>query len=326
MKILVTGGAGYIGSHCLRHIEAAGHQAVVIDSLVNGHRHVVPSTIPFYPTDIGDREQVERILKEEGIDAVMHFAAFVRVDESVRDPLKYYENNAAKTLSLLQAVAAAGVQRFVFSSTCAIFGQPEKLPIREDTPKAPINPYGESKWMVEKMLQAMATAGLLSFASLRYFNAAGAREDGTLGDFREEDFHLIPIAIKSALKQRPPLTIFGKDYPTPDGTCQRDYIHVDDLSQAHIAALAHLDQPGKALYYNLGTGQPHSVLDVVTAIETVSGCTVPTIQGERREGDPAILYAGKGLAQKELNWKLSYPDLESIIATSWNWYRSRANF
>ena len=199
MKILVTGGAGYIGSHCLRHIQADGHEPIVIDSLINGYQEALPPNIAFYPVDIGDRPAVEQILRQNAVDAVIHFAAFVRVDESVDDPLKYYENNLAKTLTLLQAMEAVGVTRFIFSSTCAIFGEADGLPIGEDTPKRPINPYGQSKWMVEQILQSMAEAQKLSFASLRYFNAAGARQDGTLGDFRKVNYHLIPIIIKAAL-------------------------------------------------------------------------------------------------------------------------------
>lgn len=320
MNVLVVGGAGYIGSHCVRQLLAAGHRPVVLDNLVFGHRAAVPPDVPFYPANLGNEKEVGKILRKERIELVMHFAAYAYVGESVTDPLKYYFNNVAATLHLLRCMLGAGVKKFVFSSTCATYGTPEKMPITEDTPQAPINPYGQTKLDVENALKALARANGLSFAAFRYFNAAGAAEDGAIGEHHDPETHLIPLAIDAATGARPPLQVFGHDYPTPDGTCLRDYVHVDDLSRAHIAVFDRLSAPGAALFYNLGTGRPTSVLEVIRAVEQVTGKKVPYTLAPRRAGDPPALYADSTKAQKELGWSIRYPDITAIVASAWRWH------
>ena len=320
MNVLVVGGAGYIGSHCVRQLEAAGHRPVVLDSLVYGHRGAVGPSVPFYEIGLGDEAAVRNVLEKEQIGLVMHFAAFCYVGESITDPLKYYLNNVGATLQLFNAMLAVGVKRFVFSSTCATYGVPGRLPITEDLPQTPINPYGQTKLDVENVLKALAHAHGLSFAAFRYFNAAGASEDGTIGEDHDPETHLIPLAIDTALGRRPPLRLFGTDYPTPDGTCLRDYVHVDDLSRAHIAVFGRLGTPGTQLFFNLGTGRPSSNRDVIRAVEKISGRKVPLLEAPRRPGDPPALYADSGLAQRELGWIVKYPDIESIVATAWRWH------
>jgi UDP-glucose 4-epimerase len=322
MKVLVVGGAGYIGSHCVRQLQAAGHEPVVLDNLVFGHRGAVAPDVPLYTFDLGDREQVASLLREASIEIVMHFAAYAFVGESVTDPLKYYDNNVARTISLLQAMRDAGVRSFVFSSSCASYGIPEAMPMTENLPQNPINPYGQTKLDVEKILAACASAYGLSSASFRYFNAAGAAEDGSIGEDHQPETHLIPLAIAAAQGKGPPLTVFGTDYPTPDGTCLRDYIHIDDLSRAHIAVFDKLSEPGTCLFYNLGTGKPASVLEIIQAVEKVTGLTVPHTFGPRRAGDPPALYADSTKAQKELNWQPQFNEIEDIIATAWKWHES----
>jgi UDP-glucose 4-epimerase len=323
MKVLVVGGAGYIGSHCVRQLIAAGHTPVVLDNLVYGHSEAVPAGVALHRVDLGDESAVGALLRSEKIDLVMHFAAYAYVGESVTDPLKYYFNNVVATLHLLRAMLAAGVKRFVFSSTCATFGVPDRLPIVEDTPQAPINPYGRTKLDIEHALRSLAQAHGLSFASFRYFNAAGAAEDGSIGEDHSPETHLIPLAFDAAVGKRPPLQIFGNDYPTPDGTCLRDYVHVDDLSRAHIAAFDKLDKPGTALFYNLGTGKPNSVLEVLNAITQVSGLKVPANFAPRRAGDPPALYADSTKARQELGWKVKFDTIEAIVATAWAWHKAR---
>ena len=322
MNVLVVGGAGYIGSHCVRQLQAAGHRPVVLDNLIFGHRAAVASDIPFYDGDLGDPDVVGPILIDEEIDLVMHFAAFAYVGESVTDPLKYYFNNVVATLRLLETMLSEGVTKFVFSSTCATFGIPERMPITEDLPQAPINPYGQTKLDIENALKALAHAHGMSFASFRYFNAAGASEDGTIGEAHDPESHLIPLAIDAATGRRPALKVFGSDYPTPDGTCLRDYVHVDDLSRAHIAAFDKLDEPGTGLFYNLGTGTPTSVLEVLQAVEKVSGLKVPYEMSERRAGDPPALYADSTKAKTELGWEVKYPTIEPIVETAWAWHKA----
>lgn len=322
MNVLVVGGAGYIGSHCVRQLEQAGHYPVVLDNLVFGHRQAVSEHVKFVEGDLGDRAMVTNLLRNEKIDVVMHFAAFAYVGESVEDPLKYYDNNLAKTVSLLQSMRDAGVNRFVFSSTCASYGIPEKMPMTEDLPQSPINPYGQTKLDVENMLKACAKAYGMSFAAFRYFNAAGAAEDGSIGEAHDPETHLIPLAIWAAQGKRDALTVFGDDYPTSDGTCLRDYVHIDDLSRAHIAVFEKLATPGTALFYNLGTGKPASVMEIIKAVEKVTGLKVPYNMGPRRAGDPPALYADSSKAQKELGWKPQYNDVESIIETAWKWHQS----
>lgn len=325
MNVLVVGGAGYIGSHCVRQLTEAGHQPSVLDNLVFGHRGAVAPEIPFYEGDLGDRKLIGNILQKEGIDVVMHFAAFAYVGESVTDPLKYYTNNLAKPIFLLDTMREHGVGKFVFSSTCATYGVPESLPIVEDTPQHPINPYGQTKLDMENALKAAAHAYDLSFAAFRYFNASGAAEDGSIGEDHDPETHLIPLAIDAATGKRDKLFIFGRDYPTPDGTCLRDYVHVDDLSRAHIASFDKLQEPGTQLFYNLGTGTPNSVDEVIRAVEDVTGLKVPVEDGPRRAGDPPALYADSSKAQAELNWKIKFPDIHSIVETAWGWHKSHPN-
>jgi UDP-glucose 4-epimerase len=263
---------------------------------------------------------VRSVLEKERIELVMHFAAFCYVGESVTDPLKYYLNNVSATLQLLKAMLAVDVKQFVFSSTCATFGVPDRLPMTEDLPQAPINPYGQTKLDVENVLKALARAYGLSFAAFRYFNAAGAAEDGSIGEDHDPETHLIPLAIDAALGRRPPLRLFGTDYPTPDGTCLRDYVHVDDLSRAHIAVFDRLTKPGTGLFYNLGTGTPNSNREVIRAVERISGRKVPLAEAPRRAGDAPALYADSTLARRELGWKVKFGDIESIVDTAWKWH------
>jgi UDP-glucose 4-epimerase len=292
----------------------------VLDNLVYGHRAAVAPAVPFYESDLGDESAVRRVLTKEQIGLVMHFAAYCYVGESVTDPLKYYLNNVGATLYLLKAMLAADVRQFVFSSTCATYGVPDRLPMTEDLPQAPINPYGQTKLDVENVLKALAPAHGLSFAAFRYFNAAGASEDGSIGEDHHPETHLIPLAIDAALGRRPPLKLFGTDYPTPDGTCLRDYVHVDDLSRAHIAVFDRLAKPGTKLFYNLGTGRPSSNRDVIRAVEKLSGKTVPLVEAPRRAGDPPALYADSSLAKRELGWQPKFSDIESTVATAWKWH------
>ncbi len=323
MNVLVVGGAGYIGSHCVRQLVAAGHRPVVLDNLVYGHRAAVAPGIPLHVGDLGDETFVGKVLREERIELVMHFAAYCFVGESVTAPLKYYFNNVAAPLHLLNAMIGAGVKKFVFSSTCATFGVPASLPIHENLPQAPINPYGQTKLDIENALKALAVAHGLSFSVFRYFNAAGAAEDGAIGEDHQPETHLIPLAIDVAVGKRPHLQLFGTDYPTPDGTCLRDYVHVDDLSRAHIAVFDRLSVPGAQHFYNLGTGTPTSNRAVSRAVEKVVGKPVTVVEGPRRPGDPPALFADSAKAIAELGWKVKFPDIESIVATAWRWHAAR---
>jgi UDP-glucose 4-epimerase len=322
MNVLVVGGAGYIGSHCVRQLSAAGHRPVVLDSLVYGHVGALAAGVPFYNVNLGDEAAVKDILAKEKIELVMHFAAFCYVGESVTDPLKYYLNNSAATLHLLNAMLESGVTKFVFSSTCATFGVPATLPMHELLPQAPINPYGQTKLDIELALKALAAVKKISFAAFRYFNAAGAAEDGSIGEDHDPETHLIPVAIDVAIGKRPALQLFGTDYPTPDGTCLRDYVHVDDLSRAHIAVFSKLADLGAAHFYNLGTGTPSSNREVIRAVEKATGKTVNVIEGPRRAGDPPALYADSSKAKRELGWTVKFPDIDSIVATAWKWHQS----
>jgi UDP-glucose 4-epimerase len=321
MNVLVVGGAGYIGSHCVRQLEEAGQRPVVLDSLVYGHRAAVSPDTPFYDAELGDEDAVGGILDKENIEVVMHFAAYAYVGESVTDPLKYYFNNSVATLYLLRTMLKHDVKKFVFSSTCATYGEPDKLPMTEDTPQSPINPYGQTKLDVENALKAIAHAHGLSFAAFRYFNAAGAAKDGAIGEDHKPETHLIPLVIDAATGRRENVQIFGTDYPTPDGTCLRDYVHVDDLSRAHIAVFDKLNEPGAALFYNLGTGTPTSVREVINAVEKVTGMKVPTVESARRAGDPPALYADATKAKTELGWQTEYSTIEPIVESAWKWHK-----
>jgi UDP-glucose 4-epimerase len=325
MNVLVVGGAGYIGSHCVRQLVAAGHRPVILDNFVYGHRAAVAPGIKLYEGNLGDEALVGRVLREEKIEIVMHFAAYCYVGESVTAPLKYYFNNVVAPLHLLNAMVDADVKKFVFSSTCATFGVPATLPIHETLPQAPINPYGQTKLDIENALKALATAQGLSFAAFRYFNAAGASEDGTIGEDHDPETHLIPVAIDVAVGKRPHLQLFGTDYPTPDGTCLRDYVHVDDLSRAHIAVFDRLAVPGAQHFYNLGTGRPTSNREVIRAVEKVTGRNVKVVESPRRPGDPPALFADSAKARQELGWQVRFPDIDSIVATAWKWHSTHPN-
>ena len=322
MNVLVVGGAGYIGSHCVRQIQAAGHKAVVLDSLVYGHRDAVSKETPFYQIDMSQSADVVRILKDEAIDIVMHFAAFAYVGESMSDPLKYYENNVSKTISLLQSMREAGVDKFVFSSSCTVLGEEAEPPFTEAFPLRPISAYGQTKADVEVILDYCVKAYGMSAAIFRYFNASGAAPAGDIGEDHDPETHLIPIAIQCALGQRAQMKVFGNDYPTPDGTCLRDYVHVDDLSRAHIAAFEKLQTPGTLLTYNLGTGTPASVLEIIKTVEEVSGLPVPYELGPRRAGDVPAAYADSAKAKSELGWEPQFPTIRSIVESAWKWHQS----
>jgi UDP-glucose 4-epimerase len=322
MNVLVAGGAGYIGSHCVRQLLTAGHVPVVVDNLTYGHRAAVPAGVPLLEVNLGDAAAMDSVFAAHRIDVVMHFAAYCYVGESVTAPLKYYQNNVAATLNLLEVMLRHGVKRFVFSSTCATYGVPARLPMTEDLPQQPINPYGQTKLDVENLLKALARSDGLSFAAFRYFNAAGAAEDGSIGEDHDPETHLIPLAIGAAQGLRPPLQIFGTDYPTPDGTCLRDYVHVDDLSRAHIAVFDRFAAPGAQHFYNLGTGTPTSVREVITAVEKVTKLKVPATFAPRRAGDPPSLYADASKAMRELAWQPKFRSIEPIVETAWRWHKA----
>src|SRR5436190_1504347 len=320
MRILVTGGAGYIGSHAVRLFLARGHDVWVYDNLSFGHRAAVPAE-RLIVADLNETARLDQVLLEKRIEAVVHFAAWTFVGESVRDPAKYYHNNLVNTFNLLEAMRRLQVGRFVFSSTAATFGVPEKMPITEETPQAPINPYGASKLAVERVLSDYAQAYQWGYAALRYFNASGASPDGGIGEDHSPETHLIPLVIQAAVGQRPHIEVFGNDYPTPDGTCVRDYIHVDDLAEAHLLALEKLS-PGAELRYNLGIGRGYSVREVIRTVEEVTGKTVTVKEGPRRAGDPPALVASSDKIQRELGWQPRYRDLRGIVETAWNWHRT----
>jgi UDP-glucose 4-epimerase len=317
-NILVVGGCGYIGSHMVKHLMAMGHRVVVADNLSTGNRDAVPEEV-LVEVDIADEPALDRLFAREGIDAVLHFASFIQVGESVTAPAKYYENNVSATLTLLKAMVRAGVFRFIFSSTAAVYGTPVRVPIDEDHPKAPINPYGHSKWMVEQILRDFDRAYGLRSVSLRYFNAAGADPKGALGERHEPETHLIPLILQAASGRRPSITVYGEDYDTPDGTCIRDYIHVEDLAKAHVCALDYLLAGRPTAAFNLGNGHGFSVREVIKAAEEVCGHAIPIAYGERREGDPARLVADSCLAHKVLGWTPELGDLQTIVADAWRW-------
>jgi UDP-glucose-4-epimerase GalE len=320
MKVLVTGGAGYVGSHAAKLLTREGHEIWVLDNLVFGHRAAAPPG-RLIEGDLLDRPSVEAVLREKRIDAVMHFAAFAYVGESVTDPAKYYRNNVIGTLTLMEAMRTAGVSRIVFSSTCATYGEPEEVPIRETQPQRPINPYGFTKLVIEHALADYARAYGWGYAALRYFNAAGASTDGDLGEDHDPETHLIPLVLQVALGQREHVTIFGDRHSTPDGTCVRDYIHVEDLATAHLAALGKLG-PGVELKLNLGTGRGTSVREVIEACRRVTGHPIPAVVAGPRAGDPPTLVADPTRAARDLGWKARYAEITPIIESAWKWHQA----
>jgi UDP-glucose 4-epimerase len=322
MNVLVTGGAGFIGSHAVKQLVEANHRVVVVDDLSRGHRAASHPAAAFHQVALADTDALTKILRDSAIECVMNFAAFIAVGESVQQPLMYYTNNTAGTLSMLNAMQRAGVRKFVFSSTAAVYGEPEQTPIVETLAQSPINPYGRSKWFIEQILRDWAAADpQFSFAALRYFNVAGSAPDGSLGEDHDPETHLIPLILWAAMGRRDAITVFGTDYPTPDGTCVRDYIHVDDLCAAHLCVMKSL-QPGNQRIYNLGIGRGYSVREVLNAAREVTGQEIPVRYGPRREGDPAVLYADPGKIQQELGWTAQYRALEPIVATAWKWLQS----
>jgi UDP-glucose-4-epimerase GalE len=318
--VLVTGGAGYIGSHAAKALKQAGYRPIVYDSFVAGHRGAVKFG-ELVEGEITDVEALRRVLRTHGAGSVMHFAAFLDVGESVANPVKYYRNNVGGALTVLEAMVAESVPCFVFSSTCATYGEPVETPIVETHPQRPINSYGESKLAVERALPHFEQAHGIRSITLRYFNAAGADPDGDLGEDHSPEIHVIPRAIEAATGGRG-LQVFGDDYPTPDGTCLRDYVHVTDLADAHVRALEAIVETGTSGVYNLGTGHPHSVKEVIDTVERVCGRKVPWTLAPRRTGDPAILYASPQKAQAELRWTPRFPGLDAIVGTAWAWHRA----
>ncbi|MDX2230518.1 MAG: UDP-glucose 4-epimerase GalE [Leptolyngbyaceae cyanobacterium bins.349] len=323
--ILVTGGAGYIGSHAVLALQEAGYEVVVLDNLVYGHRELVEQglKVELVVGDTRDRALLDQLFATRNIAAVMHFAAYAYVGESVTEPDKYYQNNVVGTLTLLDAMRAAGIDKFVFSSTCATYGVPHTVPIPEDHPQQPINPYGMTKLMVEKILQDYDRAYHFRSVRFRYFNAAGADPNGRLGEDHNPETHIIPLVLLTALGQRESVSIFGTDYPTPDGTCIRDYIHVTDLAQAHVLGLEYLLKGGETTVFNLGNGNGFSVKEVIETARQVTGREIAAIECPRRPGDPPALVGGSDRARQVLGWNPQYADLQQILTHAWNWHQSR---
>lgn len=322
--VLVVGGAGYIGSHLCKRLREAEEPHLVFDNFEQGHQAAMQGSTAI-AGDLRNPEDLERVFAEHPIDVVMHFAAYISVGESVREPGKYWRNNAFGALNLLEAMRGAGVSKFVFSSTAAIFGEPDRVPIDENHPKRPTSPYGQSKLVVERMLADYDAAHGLKSVCLRYFNAAGASPDGDLGEDHTPEEHLIPAAMLAALGRRPGLKLFGTDYDTPDGTCVRDYIHILDLAEAHLLAVRHLRDGGDSRQYNLGNGVGFSVREVIEMVEKVSGRTVPWEHAPRRPGDPATLVAASDRIRSDWGWAPKYPELETIVRHAWQWFDARPN-
>jgi UDP-glucose 4-epimerase len=323
-KVLVVGGAGYIGSHMVKDLLDAGYHVITLDDLSTGHRELVIGG-EFVEGGLGDAVLLDKLFSTHKISAVMHFAAFSLVGESVEKPLKYYRNNMAATAELLDSMIRHNVKRFIFSSTAAVYGEPVDIPITESHPCTPTNPYGESKIAVERMLKDCDSAYGLKHISLRYFNAAGADKSGEIGERHRNETHLIPLVLEVAAGRRENIKIFGANYPTPDGTCIRDYIHVSDLSGAHLLALNSLLSGGDSAVYNLGNNRGYSVREVIELARKVTGKPIPAIQADKRPGDPAILIASSDKIKKNLGWKPEYEDLETIIKTAWVWHQREAD-
>ena len=323
--ILVTGGAGYIGSHAVLALRDAGYEVVILDNLVYGHRELVEKVlkVELIQGDTGDRALLDQLFKTREFAAVMHFAAYAYVGESVSQPAKYYRNNVVGTLTLLEAMCEAGIKNFVFSSTCATYGVPQQIPISENQPQQPINPYGMTKLMVEKILSDFEHAYGLRSVRFRYFNAAGADPQGRLGEDHEPETHIIPLVLLTAMGKRESISVFGTDYDTPDGTCIRDYIHVTDLAQAHILGLDHLLKGGSSEVFNLGNGQGFSIQQLIEAARVVTGRPIPVTLADRRPGDPPILVGSGEKAKRLLGWQPQYADLETILEHAWQWHQKR---
>ncbi len=322
MKVLVTGGAGYIGAHAVRELKKVGYEVVIFDNLIYGHRELAQGERLI----VGELENgalLREVFAEHRVEAVMHFAAFAYVGESVENPAKYYRNNVVATLNLLDVMREAKVNRFIFSSTCATYGEPKEVPIPESHPQQPINPYGASKVMVERILQDYSNAFGLKYVALRYFNAAGADESGEIGEDHNPETHLIPLVLDAALGRRNHITIYGTDYETPDGTCIRDYIHVSDLADAHVLGLKYLENGGASDVFNLGNGNGFSVREVIETARRITGKEIRVVEGARRAGDPAKLIGSAEKAKQVLGWKPKFNQLETIIATAWKWHQKR---
>jgi len=325
LRVLVTGGAGYIGSITAHELVRQGHEIIVFDNMSYGHKKAIPKNAGFVKADLLDKQAINKALKEEKIGAVIHFAGFTSVGESVKEPLKYFTNNVLGSLNLIESMRELGVDKIIFSSSAAVYGDPKRVPIREDSELKPENPYGETKRVFEKFLEWYKIAHGIKHVSLRYFNAAGADLENDIGEDHDPETHLIPLILKAALGQRDKIDIFGTDYDTPDGTCVRDYVHVKDLAAAHILALEHLNEGGPSSYYNLGSSRGYSVKEVIDMCRKVTGRQIKAVESPRRAGDPPKLVASSDKVMKELGFKFKHSDLKNIIETAWSWRSKHPN-